>query len=467
MKRMNAWRKLGILLIAAALTWMSACQETAPATEPAPESTESKTDEAALTTDATETEPVAESTVEPTEEIDIFAVDSPIKDYPQYVFDHEPTIAEMRAAAVDLMRKALTVQWYSYEDFEVTTSISSTPFRQYERYAGIPYTGPNTSVYAFLDYLNLRTGRLLIDELTSDYNAQLGPAFTRAIGSSCSGTAGWAIFAVANSMRGVLQCYYMVYKNGWLPLGDYTYDLETPSFGKADSKDFTDDIVKRYGSQKMFECYALLEPADIVVWQDHVKMGHTMMATENAVVVRNADGSINGTESYVLIQDQRPGGFEQIDETTGQKYHAQGRVDYKYTFERLFDEAYIPMTVAEFQGTKKYEFPEVKLNTEKTISSPNDLNGTEIIRIESNYPLATVSLFADNRTTGERKRLNSHLFSRAEIADGTAYHFSLKGFASPVKRTGALEPGTYRVTIEARTPNGQVFIPVDFDYVVE
>lgn len=65
------------------------------------------------------------------------------------------------------------------------------------------------------------------------------------------------------------------------------------------------------------------------------------------------------------------------------------------------------------------------------------------------------------------KRLNNHLFGRSEIADGIAYHFSINGFASPLKRAGVLAPGKYRVTIEARTPNGQVFIPVEFEYVAE
>ena len=458
MKRAKNWR-WGVLLLVAAMLFSSACSGETAGPIPTEAPSEQKT------TDAV-TESASEAAVEPSapEEIDIFAVGSPIGAYPEYVFDHEPTIDEMRATAVDLMRKALTVEWYTPEEFEVSTSISTTKFTRYERYAGIPYTGPNTSIYAFLDYLNLKTGRLLSDKLAADQNAELGSAFTRTIGSSCSGTAGWALLSVANSIHGVFQCYYMVYKNGWIPLGDYTYDLETPSFGKPDSKAFTDDIVKQYGDQKMYECYALLKPADVVVWQDHVKMGHTMMATEDAVVVRNADGSVNGEESYVIIQDQRPGGFEQIDEETGDKYHAQGRIDYKYTFKRLFEEAYIPMTIAEFQGTKAYEFPEVKLNTDKEIKSPDDLNGTAIVRVESNYPLATIALFARNKATGEKIRLSVREFSRAEVADGTASHFSLKGFAAPVKRTGVLESGDYEVTIEARTPNGQIFTPVKFDY---
>ena len=458
------WSKWAALVIASVMVLMTACGENGPKDTSGAETEPAKSAEETSGTEAPSSE-AAEST-EP-EEIDIFAVDTPFMEYPQYVFDHEPTIAEMRAAAVDLMRKALSVEWYTPDSFEVTTSVSTTSFIQYERYAGIPYCGPNSSLYGFLEYLNPRTGRLLAEDLVGKDTMLLGSTLQASIGSSCSGTAAWAISAVANSIHGTFQCYYMVYKNGWLPLGDYTYDLETPSFGKSDSTAFTDDILKEYGEQRMFSCYALLEPADLVVWQDHKQMGHTMMAVENAVVVRNADGTIRGDESYVLIQDQRPGGFEQFDETTGQKYHAQGRIDYKYTFARLFKEGYIPVTIAEFQGTKAYEYPEVKLDMDKEITGPDDLNGIQIIRVESNYPLATLALFAENKATGKRTRLNLKIFNRKEVADGTAMHYSLKGFASPVKKTGALASGEYRVTIEARTPNGQIFIPVDFDYTVE
>ena len=270
-------RALLAMILAGTLVFLSACGGTdqpAPSVDPSAE-TEGSSEEVTIPT-PTEVE-----------ELDIFAVDSPIREFPVYSFDHEPTVAEMRSAAVALMRMALMVEWYTQQEFEVSTSVSTNVFKPNERYAGIPYTGPNTSIYAFLSYLNLKTGRLLGDKLTESQPALLSQMFQRTLGSSCSGTAGWAILSVCNSVHGTLQSYYMVAENGWLPLGDYTYDLSTPSFGRGDSKDSTDKILMRYGDQHMFTCYALLQPADIVVWQDMKVLGHTMMATSDAVVVLN------------------------------------------------------------------------------------------------------------------------------------------------------------------------------------
>ena len=380
---------------------------------------------------------------------------------PQYIFDHEPTVEEMRAAAVDLMRKALTVEWYTTIEFDTTTSVSHNIFLANKRYAGIPYNGPNTSLYAFLEYLDPETGRLKGEELTGGVNRDLSTAFDQALGSSCSGTVGWAILAVCSSVHGLFQSYYMVAQNGWLSLGDYTYDLSTPSFGKANSTETTDGILAKTGRQKMYQCYALLEPADILVWQNNEKMGHTMMAVSRATVIRNEDGSINGEKSYVLIQDQRFGGFTYTDPSTKRVYAAQGRVDFKYTFDRLFQEEYIPMTTAEFQGQKPYTAPEVRMKFGQKLDSPDDLKGAVV---ESNYPMATVALWAENRETGERVRLRLHCFTRDEISSGTAKAFEITTFQSALARGTRLKQGEYRITVEARTPNGQVFIPVEFDF---
>ncbi|MBP5289282.1 MAG: hypothetical protein J6Z79_05355 [Clostridia bacterium] len=395
-----------------------------------------------------------------------FKVDSPYKEIPRYIFDREPTAAEMRAAAVDLMRKALTVQWYTPQDFEVSTSVSKTEFSANTRYAGIPYTGINTSLYAFLDFLDPENGRLLFEDLSVQGSASLSQVFQSRIGSSCSGTVGWAISAVCNSVGGTFQSYYMVARNGWLPLGDYTYDLSTPSFGREDSKDDTDSILARYGEQKMFQCYALLQPGDILVWQNTVKLGHTMMATDAAVVVKNPDGTIDGDQSYVLIQDQRSGGHPQADEGTGHIYAGQGRVDCKYTFKELFqknNEGYIPMTTAEFQGQKPYEFPSVSADPEE-ITGPGDMEQTTV---RCNYPMATIALYAENKETGKRERLSYHGFSRDEIARGTAKAYELRSFSAILARSTKVRNGDFRITVEAKTPNGQLFTPISFDYTAK
>ncbi len=448
-------------LLTAFLMLLSACAGTAPTVPSTIAPTAAPTE---VPTEASTLPPTEALTEPPTEAPDEHAVDSPYLEYPVYTFDHEPSIDEMRAAAVDLMRKALTVEWYTPETFEATTSVSKFTFTQYEPYAGIPYTGANASLYGFLAYMNLNTGRFLIDELVGNQTTKAtGEIVQSMVGASCSGTAAWAILAVANSIHGRFQCYYMVYKNGWLPLGDYRYPFSTTTeFGRSPATD-TVQIAADAGTDVMFDAYSLLQPADVLVVQDMNKMGHTMMATSVPVIVRTENGKIDGEQSYVLIQDQRFNGKPIYDPVTGKAYTGQGRIDYPFTFQNLYEQGYLPMTVAEFQGTKPYEYPEVKLNKEKTFSEPSDLNG---VMLKSNYPIAVVELFATNKATGLRKRANVKVFNRRDVEEETAYKFYLNQFGSKLEIKGFLDPGVYQVTVEVRMPNGEVIIPIEFEYTV-
>ena len=143
--------------------------------------------------------------------------------------------------------------------------------------------------------------------------------------SQCSAGSAWAWSRVINSANFVWSSGATV-ANGFIPVGLYdygyeyngkTYDMSViDSLGSKSSKNplgwATKDVAQhwinktetaadqaKYGiGQSMYECYALLQPADCVV-----EDGHIMMVT-GVNVVRRADGSIDPKNSYVTIYEQ-------------------------------------------------------------------------------------------------------------------------------------------------------------------
>ena len=388
----------------------------------------------------------------------IDSVDSPIGSWPKFTFNHEPTVREMREMAVLAMHKTLSVQWFTEEPITLTTSVSKRTFNPFVKYAGVPYTGPNTSIYGFLRFIDEKTGRLKVEELKKQGYPDASTALNKLAGSSCSGAVAWAIASVCSSVRGKFQCYYIVPKNGWLKLGPYEYDTSIDEFGH-DSPLSTDEILAANGREVMYESYRLLEAGDVVVWQDRKKLGHTMMAIGPAILnYRKDDPSVLDDErSYVFVQDQRPGGFQSVDGKTGAMYRNMGRTNCKYTFKMLYDEGYLPATTAEFQGLKPYDEPKVSLlgGGQKTAES------LQKSLLRSNYPMALVTLF-EKTASGAEKTVKEYAFTRNDVCDGIAREFPLEGFLTPGFGAAGERSGETGYWLVVTLPNGERVTVTEF-----
>ena len=147
----------------------------------------------------------------------------------------------------------------------------------------------------------------------------------RYFASQCSAGSGWAWTRVINSANFVWSSGATV-ANGFIPVGLYSYEYQyqgktydmsvIDSLGSKSKNNplgwATKDVAQywinkaetaanqeKYGiGQSMYECYALLQPADCVVDD-----GHIMMVT-GVKVVRRDDGSIDPKNSYVTIYEQ-------------------------------------------------------------------------------------------------------------------------------------------------------------------
>ena len=314
-----------------------------------------------------------------------------------YTFDGDPTPDDLRQTAVQAMRDLLSIQWSTDEviAYYKTGPVSKKRFEHKpgQTYAGTIYSNASTGLFQFMEYYDQETGKF-------DYPE---PAYLlkEALGNSCADSMLWGWSSVCNSIQNGFYPVMMVYKNGYLPVGDYTYNFEINSFNQQPSN----QIIELNGEDKIVECYMQVQPADSLVSNTD---NHAMMVLEPAHVKKNKDGSIDLEKSYILIQDQRGGdgnGFYD-QKINGNVIHYSGRTSYRFTFAKLLEKNYIPVTTAEFTGAKPYE--------KATLTTKNcaDVDALKAATVTSNYPLAVIRVTAID-ANGTETVLERKLFGGA------------------------------------------------------
>lgn len=375
----------------------------------------------------------------------ILPVGDPLE-YPDYTFDQEPDTDMLRQTAVRAMRDLLSIQWTPLEGISYYNTAGRDKQFDYMPntiYGGILYSGAGSGLFQFLEYYDLENGYL-------SYPGT-GDELQKALGTGCTDALLWSWGTVANSFSSGYYPSVLVQKNGYLPVGDYTYDPDLKSFYVMPTK----DIIAANGEKLMLECYTKVLPADTFISSS---ADHTMMVVEAPHVVYKTDGSIDVEESYVYIQDQRGGRSsttfieEKVDDYTV-FYNSQRHL--KITFAELMKKNYIPITLAEFIGTKKYE--EATVSTQgKVCEKFKDLQN---VMIESNYPLAFIRAVAVDKK-GNEKEVDKILFHGAS-GDGPPTTYNLSQWET--LHTFDTE-GYARIRLEVVVSTGQRFTPVTIEF---
>ena len=291
---------------------------------------------------------------------------------------------EARQVCVDFWRYCKTALWMPDERYEIYLEEDGVQVlkRWMEPagiYAGLPYvtTGAG-NLYRLFDFMDEETGVVDISEAGS-YGGVL-------LGNVCSTGCYWSWARVMNSAE-YTWSQYSVYQKGCLPVGPYTYDLNTIRFMQQ-SDQGTDDICAANGEQVIYQSYAAMDIADGLVchWE---KNGHIMMCSVKPVVVYNPDGTINGQDSYMHIIEQG-GSWDPGVSAGGIPYQYEYSLDKKFTFEKLLQQKYIPFTFGEFNGTDPIEETEVTFSysgetiTEKQLFSA---------KVTSNYHISDIYVY--------------------------------------------------------------------------
>ena len=280
---------------------------------------------------------------------------------------------EMRDLCVNFFRFAKTALWIPNDNWEFVKTNSGTIDNLYKGniYGGLPYIPvASGSIYRLMDYINEETG--VVDMTEPMQNPKL-------FGNQCSIGAYWGWSRVINSTN-YSWTYLMVERNGFLRVGPYTYDDNLLRF--EDGVYTTTDVINENGPEVMFQSYAAMKRADGLV--NYTTAGHTMMCSSDPVVVYNADGTIDGAQSYLTIIDQHVDWSTATNEA-GDEYQHKNYVDRKFTFNQLMADSYIPFTFAEFQGTDPIEATECTFShTGDTITVEQLVKGT----VTANYGIS-------------------------------------------------------------------------------
>ena len=389
-------------------------------------------------------DPIVETDPEPTKEVVTFLDPKPSQ-RPDYSLPDNPTEQQLRETAVRAMRDMLTIQFSVPKNFmynkEGAVSHKDYIYKTDTVYAGMPYADGQVNIFVWHEFYDSETGRLRMDGDGQWLNSTLG--------NTCAGSLMWGWSAVSHTLTGSYINYNMTVKNGVLPVGTYTYDPMINSFHDIQ----TSEICKENGMATMFESYAMVKMADAVTSST---VDHTMMAIEDATVVRYSDGGINPSESYIIIQDQAAGvtstsEFLVYDED-GIQVHYTGRTNVKWTFLDLYKSNYIPVTTKEFAGEEPYVQPEVKIDN--TVTDLESLYGATITSI---YPMSMIKIMA-KKSTGRETELFHYYVNRMDVGSGLAREYKLSGNRLDIdSAVNELVAGDYTITLEVTDSTGKIF----------
>lgn len=433
---------LTVILAALMVLSVAACGET-ETKAPETKATEADTTAAPTETEAEPTEPETEKAVDPN------AV-ATAPSAPSYIFDHTPTTDELRQTVITAMHDALSVQWYSPQAFDYhKTGAASAKHYQFEamqHYAGLPYTNAQRTIWGMLEYLD-ENGRLDTERVIADSGySTLGDAVNHTIGNTCTGGTGWAYLSCCASISGQLSASFCVEDFGFLRVGSYTYSEGLQSF----RNETTEAICNKNGREVMYASYAEALPGDLMVTdKEAAGADHSTMVLENHVE-KKADGTVDPEASYIVIQDQHTGFFNDVDENGGSlKYIGHTGVNaVKRSYTEWFNLWYLPCTAAELIGKTAYTVPECSLKTEAT-----DLESIHKNYVTSNYPQTVIKAVAI--VNGKEQTLQMIQHDRVEVGNKTAYNTSTTKLYTAVKKAEIPE-GT-KAEIRATLSNGQVF----------
>ena len=400
---------------------------------------------------STAAEPPVETDPAPTKEVVTFLDPKPSQ-RPDYSLPDNPTEQQLRETAVRAMRDMLSIQFSVPKNFmynkEGAVNWKDYIYQTDTVYAGMPYADGQVNIFVWHEFYDSETGRLRMDGDGQWLNSTLG--------NTCAGSLMWGWSAVSHTLTGGYVNYYMTVKNGVLPVGTYTYDPMINTFHDIQ----TSEICQTNGMNTMFESYAMVKMADAVTSST---VDHTMMAIEDATVVRKADGSIDPQQSYIIIQDQAAGDsksskFNEFVED-GILVHYTGRLNVKWTFLELFNSNYIPVTTKEFAGEEPYVQPEVKIDN--TVTDLESLYGTTITSI---YPMSMIKIMA-KKSTGRETELFHYYVNRMDVGSGLARTYKISGNRLDIDgEIDKLVAGDYTITLEVTDSTGKVFTLASIPY---
>ena len=408
----------------------------------------------AATTEATEpTQQTTEATTEATEP------DLSSDTTHKYLTD-DPVLIARREAVEAHMRASCNFIWRNEEDLLYTVSSGITPdqatgssrleLKAGRLYRGLPYSFAGTSMSVFLEYLSEPDEKGIRSLSGMDWQIMSGGSKeTALVGTDCYGAIVKA-WGQVNASIIPKPVRTMVPANGYLRVGNYT--------SGEDENPKTEKVCEANGEQTMYEAYALLQAADMIIYTDHA-----MMVAE-VRVVRDATGAIDPFESTITILEQTRNHFrdqvKHYNETLGEDVYEIAGIDRVFKFRSLYNTGYIPVTCKELIDPTPIAEPQI---TDSQATHTLDTLFTGVLSCNWYMDNVFVTITDQNGTVVQKLNMVAQRGGSKEINLETfsaEYPLRVQGALDP----DALAPGQYRCTMTVRLGSEEEFIIRDFPF---
>ena len=352
----------------------------------------------------------------------------------------------LRDKVVDAMYAMATVEWTTtqdlYHDCHCLLAVCHGAYKKGQLHIGIPYNHYSTTLSRFMacfDENNLGKDWL--------YDMPSIEGFDTYFGNDCSGAvqAAWWTVSTTTDVRYCENMQPIRSRFGCIPVGEWPDEIEV-----LEGEDSKEVLIDAADINVWYEAFAQVRHGDAYV---HIgKEGnHTRMAQEDAVVVRDENGFVDGDYSYIITVEQ--GAPAVMD-----PYFCSWRYDYKYTFKNLIQGGYFPVTCIELV-TGETEPVDCKL-----VGGMEGRGGMTVGEIQSNYNIETVTLqIKDSQgAVAFEHTLNPNASYRSDWG-GTdmgirniAVNFELVKFATPLSYADFELGESYTYTVSALLAPGDV-----------
>lgn len=349
-----------------------------------------------------------------------------------------------------------SVEWSTsenlYHDCTCLLTVCHGNYMPGRLHVGIPYNHKGGSMARF---------QACVDEnnVAQDwvYDLAAFDGFDSYVGNDCSTAVAHAWWTVSNSTD-FIRCTYQnpQFDTGCIPVGDWSWEVGIdPETGNNYTGTYTEPYVYATGEQQMYECYALMRKGDSY-YSISKDGGHTRMVAADPVVVRDENGLIDPTHSYVLSHEQ---GAPAIEDP----YFCTWRLDYKYTFGNLYQSNKVPVTCEELLTG------EMETAICEMVGGQDGKLGLTTGTVQANYFLDSVELvITDSRGTvvmDHRMFTTVGRFYDSNSNDNGIRNYNdsydMAGFAAPLQSLQLENGETYSYTVTAYLATGDSFMVKD------
>jgi len=389
-------------------------------------------------------------------------------------------LKERQQIAVDYMHAMGTIEWTVPETIKFSadteTSVHNQTFEPGVVYSGMPYTHPCGSLERFLYCFdeNNQLSDWAVEFHKQEPSTTDGFGLSVYMGNDCSGAVDWAWMRISTADP---------YKGGAIP--QWTMELlplegNQKRFGifpvgqmKGDAFDYEDaayeviktddsrEITAHNGEQVMLEAYAMARKADAVDY--YYNGGHVRMLSVDPMVIRNADGSVDAKQSYMITMEQGDGLYDRKNLGTNSSW----RLNYRYTFDVLLNgsskessverqteagsgKSYLPITIRALRDDTVYE-PVVNVYPAPGTS---EIKNPERGSFSSNYRVMSTYLVIKDLEGNVVKEMT--FFTKGREINNKVELAMLHGNA-----TQGVAPGQYTFTITAMLSDGNEYVIVE------